>query len=421
MIPINNLLELLAKTCENGGGTTTTWTPPQSESRKIIINEFVKQTQESLDVYRDAEPEFKLAIVSFLKKISEGTAIANTNTDNTHVKNKTLNQNKLFWGRVPIIRLFVAEIDPIIQCLYPEGRDGYFILLGVALWPLKKQLLESKTLLNDKIKMLGRQLDREEELLTQLLNGDPSSAKGMEISKTCETLSLLLRVLKLINQFVPTEPEIQFCLFCFRRAPENSKFCPIHNSSKNNTEYLRAKRVSQAIPDFQKRMRAYAALRNQEGVIQDDLTVSEFERNSNKIVFRPTLQNFFTQTVTDWNSVRNIWISLIETQLPYVTRLLKQNSYHDELGWAGFVQHIYASLNDSIETTSHPYCVFRYLENAENWLMHDDKFRDQRKTDKESIIIRMAEDGIKQSEIAKKLAVSPAYVSQTLKKRYRGH
>jgi hypothetical protein len=405
----------------------------------------VQTLRELPGAFQDANGKVKEAVLCLATKI-EKKPIIFPNGQRSH-------PNHFYFARTPVVNLFCEALEPVINELYSEFTNGYFMLRHAGLWPFRDALMRTekayqrkiilevdssqktdylKLDLDQKINSLNREIEHEQRILDDVLNKDPYSTLGGEIIRTGETMMLISATMSAINNSIFDESEINFCACCFRRASGKLKYCHIHDSNTENTRNKQGKKHHKKLSRKNKlmmlRYRKIRLLLNDEplfweaGSIHGDVGV---ESGKNFVALSPYEQELFARTLDGkWSSVMPLWLEAIDDRLPLISRKLKTTEHYDNSeNWNHFVSVIFNALQEKKESVTHPYWILRILVAAEAWFECEQKTRKMEKPKKfqfnarEVRIYEMAEQGVKSCDIAKMINVSPPYVSKVLKKR----
>lgn len=220
------------------------------------------------------------------------------------------------------------------------------------------------------------------------------------------------------------------CDFCFRRAAVNSVYCAVHSNfghgdKDDDSQYkqcLRGKRSREKKPVEEK---------TREEIIKSQMFLDQV-RALCKLMGTPTRKTIiypakgqlmwdldYVATHPRWEIVEQEWWKFIKLAFPVVSSHLKPQTLESN-SWDSAATGIWKDLENQYETTTDPHLVIYVLLAAEDWLQMEATSKVER-GDKLNIseeIHRLHNLGrINQTDIAKKLDCSRAYVSQVLKRQ----
>ncbi|MFZ2406106.1 MAG: hypothetical protein WAW41_13280 [Methylobacter sp.] len=407
--------------------------------------EFLAQSlRELTDVFRGADEKVKEAILCFAAQVE--------NTPVSFPKGRRLRPNHISFGKTPIVNIFCDNLDPVINKLYPELSQGYFLLRHAGLWPLRDALMITEDLsqmpdnlklnakrkseyfnldLTQKVKYLNWAIESIERDLDILSNKDPYSPLVNEILKTGETMMLISNTMLAMNMHNPISSEIKFCTCCFRRSSANLKYCHLHLPSTEDTNYRKGKALyKNTSHQFNSMMTRYRKLRLLLGDEPNFFNLDSphggigLASEANLAVVSPHVQELYDQTLNgDWSRVMSMWIQAIHAQCPLVARALKATDYDNTDSWNGFVSAIFAGLQEKKERVTHPYWILLILVIAEDWLDCEQPPKKTKKTKKtqlnpkDILIYKMTDEGKSPRDIVKVVGVSKQRISKVLKER----
>lgn len=320
-------------------------------------------------------------------------------------------REKIF-DRISILNQIVQIFDPVLKELLPSV-SALSIALGQS-FTLHSHLNGRKDLrsLADKLRRVANSLDS---------SIDENVAQWEALCIHGNSLVAISDIFEIVLEYLPRE-SLNWCRLCFRRAELNRLYCTEHTAGEfagKDTANQKAKRLYKILPDeifFE--WKTYTSSRMAIGDEVDlitDISDIQITDATQAVLIAPGMKRLVVRTVSlPWLMVAKDWSSFIST-LPTLSKIMVRNPVEFS-SWKEFSAYGLKVVNDTIETTEHPYWVMKIFWVADNWLAFVEKNKDARNTDTYIEILELARNGLlKPKEISVRLGISREYVYRILK------
>jgi hypothetical protein len=200
------------------------------------------------------------------------------------------------------------------------------------------------------------------------------------------------------------------CDVCFRHVVGNSLYCVIHDPVQEENAYRRAK--SSGCSRSKNAEQYYSNIRTKSKSIQEAIQDRHLLPN-NEINFRHLLINEIN--TSPWIISRPLFWKFIEAGFPKTFKRITVETKNSS-SWEETAIGIWRNLNNLKESTIDPDISIGTLIEAEIWFAGEESYKPKNyKKELTNKIIALLNKGIKQSEIARLLGCSRAYVSKIKK------
>ena len=352
------------------------------------------------DVHKRAVPSILEALDELMRQVeNEKIAIADSK------------EQEIFYGKRYILASIATSFDPLLVNLMPSGSSAYCIANSIdGLFPLSRSLSKRENCRSvaDNIDQLSRQI---------------KSFSSYELDQEIvlrESLHCIRGVLDAVHNVLPTDT-LNWCDYCFRRAPINSNYCDIHNPS-NDTDYRMGKRIRNTLSEERLNRRtkywtARRALGESFNLVSQVEDIAAAISSDPSIIVPEQIKQLSEQTISNWASARVTWAHIIEKECPSLLKIISTNMPGAHNSWQSWTSAIRIAYKDELEHTTHPYWILNILGCAEDWFTTESDATDRRKTDiQERIKALWAAGTTNTREIAEQLKISRQYVSRVIKR-----
>lgn len=367
--------------------------------KKYWIN-FSENLSKLKKSYIEVDAEFITGLDNFCEGIRKGYAVTSKTPKGYSLGSK--------W----VLILFIETFDSLLSKAY-STQSLLWVELAMARIPLP--LVQHFATLS--ILEVANKLDETSKALESAAITNNRFDK--QLIKDAATIGLLSRILFYLNNKLPTF-NIDWCEYCFRRAPQNSKHCSVHlpKMKVSNNLYKQGGKIIKNVANnklieyftFIDKCKKNRSIRE---LFERDIYFSEagFKGNRSFIPASDEVKLFINETtVGNWQLASKNWDELI-SYLSSVDKALskKPSSFNS---WIDFLEFARKSLQEDIEKCEHPYWFILELTMANEWLDIERNYLATNQT--ELKIINLANDGLKAQEIMAKLSLGKSRVYQVI-------
>lgn len=372
----------------------------EPEIKKIYWINFSENLSKLKKNYKEVDAEFITGLDNFCESIKKGYAVTS----------KTPKGYSL--GRKWVLNLFIETFDSLLSKAY-STQSLLQVELAMARIPLP--LVQHFATLS--ILEVANKLDETSKALE--LSAITNNRFDKQLIKDAATIGLLSSILNYLNNELPTF-NVDWCEYCFRRAPQNSKHCSVHRPiiEGSNNQYKQGKKIIKNVANnklieyftFIDKCKKNRSIRE---LFERDIYFSEagFKGNGSFITASDEVKLFLNETtVGNWQLASKNWDELISYLSSVDKALSKKPSSCNS--WIDFLESARKSLQNDFEKCEHPYWFILELAMANEWLDIESKYLTTNQT--EMKIINLANDGLKTQDIMAKLGLGKSRVYQVI-------
>ena len=373
----------------------------------LMWDSFAKKLEALKNDYKEADSKFIQGISELCVLIRSGFA-----TSISHPKGYSLDSQ---W----VVDSFMKVFNPKIVEAFPDASQVRVeFLFSQIPFPLDKYLLKSECRnLADKL------MNASAELVGPVSD---SLRVNSDLLKDAATLELLAKVLYLINSELP-DRVIDWCECCFRRAPQNSKYCSLHRPVKGKSDYHKGKkdwnlhlksvdfkwaryRFLRMVFDDTDNIYIHSSASIRQVLLSNEVTNKRYIRvqaeRSAKALMDATLNS-------PWVEASKLWDEFIQAENPHIDALLQKKPSLCNT-WSEFVASIRMALQENIENNSHAYWIICEILMAEMYFQCEDSTNNL-KFKPRDLVRKLSEEGLKPKDIMKQVALKKSQIYQIIK------
>ncbi len=406
----------LALLTEMSGENLKNLTFKKHVSEKLTKKKLLNSWRTTLDIVNDVTDgvhldngekrylttKLKTALEQLIKKV-----------DTTKIARSKKNTSGIVFGRVSISKIISEYWSPVFNEAVPESSYSYWFLqrYGTSMSLSFADHVQNFDGLNEYADLILRARDA-----IKINAGDNYSELMYQGECLDVTASIIKGVVRAFDQCC-------WCNICFRRSAAGRKYCREHKRTEDIGPGVTEKGKSTQKGLTDQTLGLLCLYRLRRNLLKESFHCSlgpesipsEITINWRSINLSPPI-NIFIENFEDdcyWENSKSQWDALFEL-MPFLREKLNNNpsSYSS---WKLFLSAFLKSIQDLDEKTMHPLWVLHIVVIAERWFEVDSKNVDRRRTNTAVSIKELLNKGMKQTEIAKQLGITPAAVSKSIK------
>ncbi len=332
--------------------------------------------------------------------------------DKVEIARSEKNTSGIVFGKVSITKIISEYWSPVFNESIPESSHANWYLqhYGTSMSLSFADHVQKFDGLNEYADLILEARDA-----IEVYEGDDIPNLMYQIECLDVTASIIEAVVKAFDKYC-------WCEMCFRRTADNRKYCREHKRNEHlgpginsRGELIKSRLTRQTFTLFN----LYQDRRNLLGDSVHVLSRPEqipYETSSEwrSISFSTPICVF--EDIGDiryWENRKSQWDELFES-MPFLKEKLKTIPSGFS-SWELFSSALLSAIQDNDEKTKHPLWILHIAILAERWFEAESKIVDRRRTDTNVSINKFLNEGIRQSEIAKQLGITPAAVSKAIK------
>ncbi len=347
----------------------------------------------------DLTTPLKIALDQLIESLS-GIHMAVSNT----------NRSGFVWGRASVLKKISEYLGPVLDQAISEGSLAWTTLRDARTpFPFAKQVSAVGNL-----PLLTRNMILARDALDFWM--ETGGTDLLQVRYQGECLNTAAAILEALSSAFDIQT-YHWCDICFRRAVK--KYCREHKrTDKTGTGVQqKARRIKKMLsPQTTQLLVLYRSRRRSIGenvqLVSDPNSIPHtMSSDWRAITVHPMVEALADHKLAlRWPECGEHWDGLLAS-MPFLFQRLQQQPSAFE-SWEKFSRAILNIIADTEEKTTHPYWVLQIAILAERWFEAEQKITDRRTTPQSAEIKKLLEDGMKQSEIAKRLGVTKAAVSK---------
>ena len=398
---------------ENSIQTRLTGRPNKSKRKKLL--ESWRTTLETVnDVYDEnfsadkSEHSQKRCLTSKLKTTLEQLI---ARVDEVEIAFSKKNTSGFIFGKTAIIKIIAEYWGPVFYEAIPDNSFAWSYLRDINYF---QPFIEQVLIFSDLYEYAAAMLETRDAI--EINDGDNYSRLLYQGECLDVTASILYAVVKVFS-------EPHWCKICFRRASDCRNYCRKHKRGENDGPGMifKGNRIKECLTSQSLNLFSLYQLRRKllgESVhVSTDSEQIPFELPIEWRLIRlplpiDVLEDFEFDSY--WKNRNSQWDELFES-LPLLSEKLgkKPSSYPS---WEYFSINLLKTIQDNDEKTRHALWVLHIAVLAERWFEAERKVVDRRKTLTSVQIQKLLDEGLTQSDIAKRLEITKSAVCKAIKR-----